>query len=145
MVDLLQQYSIKSIINPYPVEWVHPKCLRDNSIGCKLLSLALEYADESVLRVLVEHEITKGTTAKACSSQDLTVESFFFFFSFALHCIYRVLSMRKSFTGVNFHCILLRKGTIRKPFVFCSVLALIQVHPVGQRTCDILGNPLSKS
>lgn len=86
MVDLLQQYSIKSIINPYPVEWVHPKCLRDNSIGCKLLSLALEYADESVLRVLVEHEITKGTTAKACSSQDLTVESFFFlFFCIALH------------------------------------------------------------
>ncbi|ODM18468.1 hypothetical protein SI65_06339 [Aspergillus cristatus] len=76
VVDQLQQNGIEDVIRPSEVEWVYPKCLISGRVGCKLLGLALQYADESVLRVLVEHEITKGTTAKAGSCRDLSVDKF---------------------------------------------------------------------
>lgn len=76
VADQLQQNGIEDVTRPSEVEWVYPKCLISGHVGCKILGLILQYADESVLRVLVEHEITKGMTARAGSCRDLSVDEF---------------------------------------------------------------------
>lgn len=79
VVKLLLENGVEAIFNQTPQEWTYPACLdkRRHLNDTSTLFMALISGCESTLRVMLAHELKEGSTGKAASKGDLTIERFF--------------------------------------------------------------------